>query len=107
MAQRFHVTLEDDLDGSKGDETIRFGLDGTEYEIDLSSRNAKTFREAMAPYVAVARKARGNRRRTSATTRNSREESRAIREWAMQNGYELSTRGRVPMHIREAYHAAH
>lgn len=106
MAQRFHVTLEDDLDGSKGDETIRFGLDGTEYEIDLSSKNAKALREAMSVYVGAARKVRGNRRRTT-VTRNSREESRAIREWAMENGYELSSRGRVPVHIREAYLAAH
>ena len=106
MAQRFHVTLEDDLDGSKGDETIRFGLDGSEYEIDLSTKNAKALREALGPYVAVARKTRGNRRRTAAT-RSSREESRAIREWAVQNGYELSSRGRVPVSIREAYQAAH
>src|SRR5699024_3967484 len=105
--QRFHVTLEDDLDGSKGDETIRFGLEGVDYEIDLSTKNAKALRQAMAPYVAVARKTRGSgTRRRTGSTRNSREESRAIREWALGNGYKLSDRGRVPVHIREAYFAA-
>lgn len=102
-----HITLEDDLDGSKGDDTVRFGLDGTEYEIDLSTKNAKALREALAPYVAVARKSRTTRRRTSGAARNSREESRIIRQWAKDNGYTVSERGRVPVSIREAYQAAH
>jgi hypothetical protein len=44
MAQRVTVELEDDLDGGPADETLRFGLDGTDYEIDLSKKNASKFR---------------------------------------------------------------
>ena len=57
MAQKITVTLEDDLDGGPADQTVRFGLDGAEYEIDLSARNASAFREQLAPYTERARKA--------------------------------------------------
>ena len=105
MAQRVHVTLEDDLDGSKADETIKFGLDGVDYEIDLSKKHAKALRGALAEYIEVARKASRTTRKRHNTTRG-REEARLIREWAEENGYEVSARGRVPAHIREAYAAA-
>jgi hypothetical protein len=36
MAQKIHVELVDDIDGSPAAETVTFGLDGTEYQIDLS-----------------------------------------------------------------------
>jgi Lsr2 len=49
MAQKITVTLEDDLDGGPADQTVRFGLDSTKYEIDLSARNATAFRERLAP----------------------------------------------------------
>ena len=51
MAQRVHIVLEDDLDGSAADETVTFGLDGANYEIDLSAKNAAKLRDALAPYV--------------------------------------------------------
>jgi Lsr2 len=64
MAQRVTVELQDDIDGGPADETLRFGLSGTEYEIDLSKKNASTFRRRVAPYIEHARKAgRGQRRR--------------------------------------------
>src|SRR5437667_3973458 len=56
MAQRTEVILIDDLDGGKGDETVRFGLDGTSYVIDLSKKNAKAIRDALTKYVDAARK---------------------------------------------------
>ena len=36
---------------------MRFGLDGTEYEIDLNKKNAAALRKKVAPYVEHARKA--------------------------------------------------
>ena len=56
MANREHVVLVDDLDGSEADETVRFALDGTSYEIDLSRTNATRFRDALTMYVGAARK---------------------------------------------------
>jgi hypothetical protein len=49
MAQKITVTLEDDLDGGPADQTVRFGLDGAEYEIDLSARNAAALPRAAGP----------------------------------------------------------
>jgi hypothetical protein len=57
MAQKITVALEDDLDGGPAEETVRFGLGGAEYEIDLSKKNAKTFRKQLAPFIEHARKA--------------------------------------------------
>ncbi len=111
MAQKIQIILEDDLDGSVGDETVRFGLDGVDYEIDLSTANAAAIREALAKYVDAGRRVRAaagkTARRSGGAVSASREESRRIREWALANGYDVSTRGRVSAKIREAYAAAH
>jgi hypothetical protein len=36
MAQKVQVLLEDDLSGGPAEVTVRFGLDGAAYEIDLN-----------------------------------------------------------------------
>jgi hypothetical protein len=114
MAQRTIVQLTDDLDGKpipdgKG-ETIRFGLDRTDYEIDLTDKNAKALRNTVSKYVAAARRtgsgARGasTRRGTGgrgSAGRGGSEASRdydpkAVRAWAESQGIEVSQRGRVP-----------
>lgn len=55
MAQHITVALEDDLDGGPADETVRFGVGSTSYEIDLSAKNAAAFRKQLAPFVKHAR----------------------------------------------------
>jgi hypothetical protein len=102
MAQKITVALEDDLDGGPADETVRFGLGGTEYEIDLSTKNATAFRRQLTPYIEHARKTgRGQRRRAS-----SREHSGNIRAWAKEHGIAVSDRGRIPASVAEQYDAA-
>ncbi|MGH3446379.1 MAG: histone-like nucleoid-structuring protein Lsr2 [Nocardioidaceae bacterium] len=105
MAQRVHVVLEDDLDGSEAQETVLFGLDGTNYEIDLSQRNATKLRDAMAKYVGASRRKVRSRRRSGRAA--SGPKPAEVREWAREAGYEVSERGRVPAEIRDAYDAAH
>jgi hypothetical protein len=69
MAQKVTVMLEDDLDGSPAEETLRFGFDGVDDEIDLTGKNARAFREQLAPFIDHARKAsRGIPRRPGRTT---------------------------------------
>ena len=105
MAQKITVALEDDLDGGPADQTVRFGLDGAEYEIDLSTRNATALREKLAPFIARARKAgRGPRSRPGRGT-SSRERSGDIRAWARSQGIEVSDRGRIPASVIEQYQA--
>lgn len=67
MAQRVHIVLEDDLDGSEGVETVSFALDGKSYEIDLNEKNATKLRKALAPFIDAGRKAS----RASAPARKS------------------------------------
>jgi hypothetical protein len=112
MAKQVITLLTDDLDGGEADRTVEFGLDGVNYTIDLSEKNAGKLRKALDPYLAVATRAgRGGgdgraARRTAplASGRSSRDQNQAIREWANKNGYEVSERGRIPSSIVEAYH---
>jgi hypothetical protein len=105
MAQRVQIILEDDYDGGEADETVSFGLDGAEYEIDLSSKNASQLRESLSPWLAHARKTGGRRRRTTKSTEPSSPSD--IRAWAQTQGIEVSSRGRVSADVREAYQKAH
>lgn len=115
MAQRVQVVLEDDFDGGQADETVLFGLDGAEYEVDLSSDNAQNLRDALAPWVGVARRTGGRRKRATATAapRSTANGSAGgnntsdIRAWAQENGFEVSSRGRVSAEVRDAYDKAH
>ncbi|MGV0744272.1 histone-like nucleoid-structuring protein Lsr2 [Mycolicibacterium sp. XJ870] len=113
MAKKVTVTLVDDFDGeATADETVEFGLDGVSYEIDLSSKNATKLRNDLKQWVEAGRRVGGRRRgRAAGTTARGRgaidrEQSAAIREWARRNGHNVSTRGRIPADVIDAFHAA-
>jgi hypothetical protein len=111
VAKQTTVTIIDDIDGSSGAEPVEFAFEGRSYEIDLSPGNADRLREALAPYLAAARRT-GTPRRTSAAApapRNGtdRERNQAIREWAGQNGFTIAERGRIPANVIEAFDRAH
>jgi hypothetical protein len=106
MTQKITVALEDDLDGGPADQTVRFGLDGAEYEIDLSTSNATAFRERLAPFTQSAHKAgRAPRSRPGRSTAD-RERSGGIRAWARSQGIAVSDGGRIPASVIEQYQAA-
>ncbi len=108
MAQKIQTLFVDDLDGSDAEGTVRFGLDGTEYEIDLNAEHARQLRDALARFVGAARKAGGARRparggrRGPASGLNSTE----VREWAKAQGIEVKDRGRVPAELVIKFRAA-
>jgi hypothetical protein len=109
MAQKVQVQLIDDIDGAPADETVTFALDGVTYEIDLTDAHAKALRESFAEWVGHARRAGGRRtpaRRAGGATRPASSDAGKIRDWARQNGYEVSERGRISAEIREAYERA-
>ena len=106
MAQRVRVELEDDLDGGPAAETIRFGLGGAEYEIDLSEQNASALRQQFAPYLKRARKTGPGPRRRAARAAASRAPGGGVREWARQQGIAVSDRGRIPANVVAQYEAA-
>ncbi|MFV0494855.1 histone-like nucleoid-structuring protein Lsr2 [Mycobacterium sp.] len=111
MAKKVTVTLVDDFDGDgAADETVEFGLDGIAYEIDLSSKNATKLRSDLKQWVDAGRRVGGRRRGRGGSGRGrgtiDREQSAAIREWARRNGHKVSTRGRIPAEVIDAFHAA-
>jgi hypothetical protein len=107
MAQSVQIILEDDLDGGAADETVQFGLDGLQYEIDLSTANAEKLREALRPYAAAGRRAQNKATRTTGPrTSSGNSETAKIRAWAKENGYEVSDRGRIHRPVKDAYYAA-
>lgn len=111
MATQTTVTLVDDLDGGEADEQVQFTVDGKAYEIDLSSSNSKKLRDALAPFVAAARRAGGRRRGAAAgpvaRATTDREQNQAIRDWAQKEGLKISERGRIPSSVLDAFAAAH
>ena len=112
MATVTRTFLVDDLDGSTEDvQNVRISLDGADFEIDLSAVNAARLREKLAKYVdhgtrVTPQKTRRSRR-VSQPSASGRDQVQAIREWARQNGYTVSARGRISKSIQDAFDAAH
>ena len=108
MAKTTIVTTTDDIDGSKGAQTVTFAIGGASYEIDLSKKNAAALANALQPYVDAGRKVRGvpARRRSVPTAKAAPRDLAAVRAWAAQNGFAVSERGRIAAAVIEAYDAA-
>ena len=123
MAKQTTVALVDDIDGSKGTETIQFGIDGQQFEIDLNTKNAKALRKALADFTSAARtvkpssiasnrgtasiRARKNSAKTSApAARATKDDTAAIRAWAAANGFAVAARGRISADIKAQYAAS-
>jgi hypothetical protein len=111
MAQKVITEFIDDIDGSPAERTFTFAVDGTNYEIDLSADNIAEFKSAIGGFIESARKVKGSRSSNGRRTRNagadggrqSREQTRAVREWARQHGHNISNRGRIPASIHQAF----
>jgi hypothetical protein len=115
MAQKVTVQLVDDLDGTASNDitTVTFGLDGATYEIDLTANNAAKLRNRLGDFVDAGRRTGGRVKRGgspikgAAPTAANREQTKAIRDWARQNGFELSDRGRIPANVIASFEEAH
>ncbi len=124
MAQKTIVTFIDDLTGEEAEDitTVEFAFEGVTYEIDLAEDNAAKLRDNLSRYVAAARKTSGRRPGVRGTDRSAgrangngraassgynRDTLRAIREWAKQNGHNVSDRGRLPLNVVQAWEVNH
>lgn len=108
MAQKIQTFFIDDLDGSEAEGTVRFSLDGTEYEIDLNAQHAEELRKELARYVSAARRAGGARRSARSGRRAATNglNTTDVREWARAQGIEVKDRGRVPAELVVKFKAA-
>ena len=112
MAQRIQTLLIDDLDGGEAAGTVRFGLDGAEYEIDLSAAHDEELRKALQRYLAHARRTGGTPRGAARAGRGggavgtAAVDTAKVREWAKEQGIEVKDRGRIPAGVVEQYQTA-
>src|SRR4051794_17786716 len=102
MAEKVIREFVDDIDGSPAERTFSFAVDGVSYEIDLSTQNIAEFKSAIGGFIESARKVKGGgssrsriRSAGGGGARQSREQIRAVREWARQHGHNISDRGRI------------
>jgi hypothetical protein len=112
MARTVQVQLFDDIDGTKADETLHYGLDGVNYEIDLSAQHAEKLRAALAKFILKSRRVGRGRvtvtvrgRAGTGSARGDRAQNQAVREWAKSKGIDVSDRGRIPRSVIEQYEA--
>jgi Lsr2 len=112
VARETITKLIDDLDGGEAHETVRFGLDGHSYEIDLSTKNATKLRNALAGYVESGTRVSGRSvgliNRSTSRGRGGavaeRDQNKAIRSWALRKGLDVAPRGRIRQDVVEQYH---
>jgi hypothetical protein len=98
VAKHVQTKLVDDIDGSEAAETVSFGVDAVGYEIDLNEQHAAELRDALAKYLAAARRTGGSRsatRRQSETPKRSRDDLPEVRAWLGEHGYPIKDRGRI------------
>ena len=107
MARTVAVVITDDIDGTDGAETVSFGVDGVQYEIDLSEQNRAKFQTAFALYTEHGRRVRPQYRRPGAASTGARTDRAAVRSWAKENGLQVSERGRISADVMAQYEAAH
>lgn len=117
MARATIEQITDDVDGSELDpsEVIvqTFTINGVDYSLDLGAKSAEKFDKDMGKWIDKATRIGGRHKRSSSkqaptvsAPRTNKEQLAAIREWARQNGYEVSDRGRIPNTIVDAFHEA-
>lgn len=96
--------------GSEAEVTVRFVLDGSEYEIGLNAEHGQALQDTLARYVqAAARRAGSSTRRPARRGRRAPAggaDSTEVREWAKAQGIEVKERGRVPADLVARFRAA-
>jgi hypothetical protein len=114
VARKVVVELVDDIDGTvlgEDGESISYAVDGVEYVIDLKDEHAKELRKTFEYYIAHSTRVGGRKHRSDRSAapaaRRPSDETKKIRAWAREQGHELSSRGRIPAEIEQAFHDAH
>lgn len=115
-------------------DTVEFSYRGQDYTLVLTRKNGAQFDKDVSRYITAAKKSQSRdaraarktakpapqkanapisstRRKTSPRKRaeaviSGPERTRAIRQWAADNGHTVSTRGRMPAAVLQAYDAA-
>jgi Lsr2 len=102
-------------DKSRTGETIQFGFDGADYEVELCPKDKRAFDLIIAEYAPYARKVRTESPKPSKAIKpkrgyrsdKHRDHSAEIRDWARGQGMTVSDKGRIPVKMIAEYDAAH
>jgi hypothetical protein len=107
MTRKVRVVLQDDIDGTEPARTVRFGLDGREYQIDLNNEHEAALRQVLAPWIAHARRTMVARfpEPRGAGDAGGPADATVIRRWAAERGIDVRERGRIPAAVRAQYEA--
>jgi hypothetical protein len=100
------TVIEDDLSGGEATETIKFGVNGDTYEIDLNEKNAAQFRKDLEKYIKGGRKLNGRPKKKGTRRIVADPPAREVREWAVAQGIPVPAHGRIPREVRDAFFAA-
>ena len=109
--QKTLIVLTSDLDGDDADETVRFGLDGFEFEIDVTAEQAEELRDMIGGYAQAGR--RVTARRPAAVRPGPGNwsqlppgKAKRIRRWAAESRVVVNQYGRIPREIVWQYEAS-
>ncbi|GAB3563360.1 Lsr2 dimerization domain-containing protein [Spelaeicoccus albus] len=100
--------VESDLSGAADAMETRLGYADTWYVVDLTKQEQQKLEAVLEPYLGSGRRAlakdTARKREVPETTSQERDE---IRAWAVEQGFALADRGRIPKKIMAAYDRAH
>lgn len=106
MAKRAVIFYVDDFTGrdiADGDHHhVEFSWEGRKYEMDASGETYNLIAAALRPFIETAEEV-GRPKRTYKSVRRDPAQVKAMREWARNQGYEISDKGRIPAEIENAY----
>jgi hypothetical protein len=105
MAKQVIERLVDDIDGSEATQSVYFGIDGRSYQIDLNEKHGAELRAKLAPFLGAARRLDLHTVNTRSAATTDKDRNGAIRRWALDEGVELPTRGRIAGAVQAAYDA--
>lgn len=106
------MSRHDDLTGEEDAETVTIVVNGRGIEIDLAERSMAKLNKALEPFWSVATEARysvtkgGTVKKVRPQSNGNQSQDAAVRAWAVENGIEVTTRGRVAKEIVDQYKAA-
>lgn len=106
MARQVVEEILDDIDGSPGAETVRFGYQGQDYEIDITPDRHKELADALSDLIEKGRRVRRDKPKVKTTRGKSDLDLAEVRRWAAEHGIEVAARGRVPNNVLDKYRTA-
>lgn len=111
MARKEVIQYTDDMTGEQLDadkvSTVELSYQGKTYALDLSHESALKLATTLDPWISAGRKVtRGGSPARRGASSADKERNKRIRQWASDNGIEVSSRGQIAHDVIEKFEAA-